>query len=1367
MVNHNPIKISFYKYVISVMPCRLLLWKLAVKLILCIVMLTYCRADMEFVTHISDNFSAVGIGDTEEMHTYTVVDGLVGPVVPIIFQDSRGLLWFGSKSGGVSRFDGQTFEQFRFKGDLSRGVTRQILEDRWGHIWFLTRLPTEHQGVVSYFNGINIEKVGVATCMILDNNGDIWTADNRGLTHYTSSVSGAYGQKTKVSTIGSTYYPLQETTNTTINVLFQSKDGGFWIGGSTADGILLLNFNRNSDPKFIPIRAITTDGTQDEVASTAQHAPALASTDGTFAIHDIAQGPYGVEHLWFAGRNLLLRFDGKSLYQILPNPQSLNQTHPQTGNRDNVELHHDAFHGHIWFCDGGSVRWWDGNSLQKLYRNDSGELLRAQNGPYKISVSPDYLRDFREFFGTLKMQDTLGTLWFVSPTGVHRHPRDFFLRKAYTVEDGLGDDNIQTIFQGTDGKIWFGHNNGVTVFRSQSAFVNFKTRPALGSNSVRQIYEVQLGHWFSIRGGVALCMAGEFFYQQRLRQYADIEIEPKTDTLSVEVESAPKPVESTEGPPTSADPFSEILDAELVESKDKPVEIVGFFRNLGSVWFISSPEQASTEVLYTFFAKKRDSEFKRITIRVRTETGHNSYPEVLISSPENPCIAFGGWLFKPDSEGLAWLSPDGNSVFKFQESTHFEGLPQIEHAPFAIIDMHTDRYGKIWCYLEDGTVQSYANLNRENIPKVVRPQTVPMTHIKPLRLPNPRVTSKGTSENTAPKWFFNSEKNQIIYWDIEKLDEPTAVEGVFNTPPLAIWESVDAAETTFIFSDHLKKYRGTQLIPEESKAEVDIAEVRAALLTGAQVLWIATKQGAVRYDGTTLTTYGIENGFLVNDLRDVHKDTSGHIWFATWGGGAVRYDGETFSPVTTKDGLAHNSVSDIHQSKDGQIWFATEGGVTRYIPMDGALPFCNITAVKADETYTDIPETGFAFPSHVNSITFNFEGINPLRLRHHLTYEFKLLGIGTNDWTRGSTQTPTHLLQDTVTQTFATSTPTDTSTHRGPSVTYHGLKPGNYTFLVKTYRKGWPYTSRPTAVNFTLATPFWAQWRSYLPYLVIIVLLIVIVPYLLARLVMNRRRIARLRAEMQQKEEAETQRIRAELDEARNMQSGLLPTEPPQTEGLDVAGMSLPATQVGGDFYDYLSIDGKHLAIAVADAAGKGLRGALNAVLTNGMLNEIAQIQYRADVILTNLNASLIPRLYGRTFIALNLAIIDTESEQMLYANAGQPYPILKRGETLIDIEVSELPLGSMKRVEYVQEKLELVAGDVLIFYTDGVIEALNSEQEMYDTERLKSVIAEAPQHLNAEEIVEYIFEDIQAFVQTAEQYDDITIVVVRHQPTT
>ena len=1327
--NTRFIKVLSYKDAARTRFNGLPLYRLVVTLILCFVLWMPCaKANSLELT----GFSTSSAGNAEEMQTYTVVDGLVGPVVPVIFQDSRGLLWFGSKSGGVSRFDGHTFKQFRLEDDLSSGITRQIFEDRWGRIWFLTQL--EDEGIVSYFNGTNIETVDVAMCLAVDRNGDIWAANNRGLTHYTGTHTSyspdepTHNQKTNGASIGLTHYTFQEIADPTVNVLFQSKDGTFWIGGSLANRILIMSFDPNS-AEFKVIDTNITHYNKDRTVDMAKSVPVLSSADETYAIYDIDQDPYGTEHLWFAGRNLLLQFDGEALHPIRPDPQNRDQTNVEMESPDNIQLHYDRFHyRRIWFCDGGKVRWWDGDGFQKLYQIGSGEHLTEQSNLRESSHSSNPL----EFFGTLKMQDTLGSLWFVSPTGVYQYNRVSGFNKAYTIEDGLGSENIQTVFEEADGKIWFGHDNGVTVFNPRSAFVNFKTRPTLGSNSVNQIYENQDELWFGIPGGIAHYIQ-DYLYQQKLHpDYVENEVDPKTDALLVASESDPK----------------------LIGSKNSRTEIVKIFRNRwvswSTIWLINRSNQTptETETLYTFFSRE-SLEFRQLSIRVQTEKGRKHHPEVLISSPENPCLAFGGWLFKPYSDGLKWLSPQGTRIFEFQDSPRFEDLPKIEHGPSAIIDMHTDQHGKIWCYLENGTVQSYANLNTEDIPKIVRPEVVPMTHIKPLRLPNPKVTSRESSENTAPKWFFNNEKKQIIYWDIEKSNEPTTVEGDFNAPPLAIWTNADATDTTFIFpetrtsSPHLKKYRGMQLIHEE---EVRVAEVRAALLTDTHtdtpVLWLATKQGAVQYNGTTFKTYGVENekGFLVNDLRDVQEDTWGHIWFATWGGGATRYDGKTFSPVTTRDGLAHNSVSDIHQSSDGYIWFATEGGVTRYLPTDGALPFCKITAMKADEADMDISDTDLVLPSRVTDITFHFEGINPLRLRNQLTYEFKLLGLGMDAWTRGSTE--------------------------DPAFTYQGLKPGNYTFLVKTYRKGWPYTSAPAAVNFTIPTPFWAQWRSYLPYLIIGVLLIGIVPYLLARLLVNRRRVARLRAEMQQREEAEMQQLRTELEEARNMQAALLPTEVPEVEGLDVAGMSLPATQVGGDFYDYLNAGEKHLAIAVADAAGKGLRGALNAVLTNGMLNEIVQIQYSADVILTNLNASLVPRLYGRTFIALNLAIIDTEDKQILYANAGQPYPILKREDALIEIEISELPLGGMKRTEYGQEQLELAPGDIYIFYTDGIIEALNSEEEMYGTERLKSVLAEAPQHLSAEEIIQHIFKDIQAFVQTAEQYDDITIVVVKHQPT-
>ena len=181
--------------------------------------------------------------------------------------------------------------------------------------------------------------------------------------------------------------------------------------------------------------------------------------------------------------------------------------------------------------------------------------------------------------------------------------------------------------------------------------------------------------------------------------------------------------------------------------------------------------------------------------------------------------------------------------------------------------------------------------------------------------------------------------------------------------------------------------------------------------------------------------------------------------------------------------------------------------------------------------------------------------------------------------------------------------------------------------------KAGPYTQQPAVLNFTIDQPIWSRWRNYLPTLIFIAA----VGSLLFRLIINRKQTAQLRLEMREKEEADMLRIRAELNEAQNIQMGLLPDEAPHTQDFDIAGKSMPATQVGGDFFDYLTVANGQTAIAVADAAGKGIRGAMNAVLTNGMLHEVARFKSDADIILSDLNAGLAPRMYGPQFYRTQL----------------------------------------------------------------------------------------------------------------------------------
>ena len=297
-------------------------------------------------------------------------------------------------------------------------------------------------------------------------------------------------------------------------------------------------------------------------------------------------------------------------------------------------------------------------------------------------------------------------------------------------------------------------------------------------------------------------------------------------------------------------------------------------------------------------------------------------------------------------------------------------------------------------------------------------------------------------------------------------------------------------------------------------------------------------------------------GFLVDNVRDVIEDSSGSIWFATKGGGTVRYDGETFDSLTTKDGLAHNNISKIYESSDKDIWFATEGGVTQYTPTRGGLPVYRLTALKADKTYNDL-SSNITLPAHGNKhIIFYVRGISLLRER--LSYQFKIIGLDSLGWTKLSAEEfsllPTGSGIPSDKWFSASGLATQQATHNNGvqqefqnqngvlCIRYTSLKAGTYSFIVKAFRKDWPYTQPPAVVDFSIRPPLWARWRTYLPTLIFMTIVIA----LMGRLVINRRHTVQLRNEMLQKEEAEMQRIRAELDEAQNIQMGLLPTESPR-----------------------------------------------------------------------------------------------------------------------------------------------------------------------------------------------------------------------------
>ena len=1266
--------------------------------------------------------------DSEQILTYTVADGLIGPVVPVIFQDSRGDLWFGSDRGGVSRFDGTRFESYIGAPDTSEhaptsnvgpgaliGQTLQIVEDKWGHIWFLTRFPSENSGRISWFDGSSINLIGTGNSLLVDEAGDIWVGESQQLTKYTTPGVQRLPQAHPNEIIGE---DLLRSTDFTINVIFESEDGTIWIGGSEGEEQqhgAILSFRENrwvEDPLSIKDRDDTSKKTDD---ATQRIHPNIGFTrydlsnlNAVNTIETIGEDTSG--NLWFGGYNFLLRFDGEVFEQILPLlwGQSGSISSRPASIQRLASIRNDT-KDRVWFSDGRTTRWW--------YGSQHGNLP-----------------------GFLELEDAWGNLWFTDEIGAHQYDADL-TQLPDRINAGLGVEGIHTIYETIDGKLWFGHDNGVTSFDPTPAI---STHAGLGTNRVRMIFEDSRGYlWFSVPGGVA-----------------------RYDAESEELTTHIFRVSSVH---TDASSNPQAGSRTIGRVRPSRTEIEKIFEVGGHVWFIDEPGLGgnSTRLRYTFF-RYANGKFGQVSVPIQTSIGpggerSDTSTHVLIHEGEYTWMAFGGHLFKADTTGLLRLTNTGFQRILFQEigpSATATPIAPIEFGTAAITDVYRDSNDRLWVHFNDGKVLRYPKEINTLTTRLSKPDTLPLQATDLLK------TASGS------KWFFNAATGKLILWSDTELGKPLPLDGESSSAPIAVWKNpkLQNNRITFLFPDALKTYHGTSLISLE---EIALAELQDSLTTQAGVLWLATSRGVVRYDGKNARIYTTkEDGFLVDNVKDVMEDSRGNIWFATWGGGTVRYDGETFYNLTTKDGLTHNNISKIHESSNKDIWFTTEGGVTQYTPTRGGLPECRLTSLESDKIYTDL-SSSLTLPSRGTKI-LNIQGISPLR--EGLSYRFKLIGLDTPTWTNISAAafsllvtgsgrpsdawTPSTVSLSTTQQTMRDSGIVQELQNQNGilRIRYTGLKAGNYSFLVTAFREGWPYTHTPAVVDFSISPPLWTRWRTYLPTLIFMTVVLT----LIGRLVVNRRHTLQLRNEVRQREEAEIQRIRAELSEAQNIQMGLLPTEAPDTKGFDVAGMSVPATQVGGDFYDYVTVANGQTAIAVADAAGKGLRGAMNAVLTNGMLYEVSRFKSEADIILTDLNAGLAPRMYGPSFIALNLAVLDEDKKRVNYANGGQPYPVLKRGAEIIEIENSDLPLGSMKKVKYESVTFDLNEGDILIFHTDGLIEALNTDEEMYGTERLNESVTKIPESSTAEEVIECLVEDVRDFVGEAEQYDDMTIVVIK-----
>jgi serine phosphatase RsbU (regulator of sigma subunit) len=251
------------------------------------------------------------------------------------------------------------------------------------------------------------------------------------------------------------------------------------------------------------------------------------------------------------------------------------------------------------------------------------------------------------------------------------------------------------------------------------------------------------------------------------------------------------------------------------------------------------------------------------------------------------------------------------------------------------------------------------------------------------------------------------------------------------------------------------------------------------------------------------------------------------------------------------------------------------------------------------------------------------------------------------------------------------------------------------------------------------------------------------------------------------RERGEKESLKTELKLAHDVQVSLMPKEHPRVKGFDIAGLSIPAQEVGGDHFDYAPIggDSSKFCISVFDVSGKGMQAAMSAVFTSGAFASEVKLSSSAAEILTRLNNAVYTHSKRGHFVAFLLAALDVESKTLTFANAGQMKPLLKSNgsvQWLNSVGVN-FPLGMKEDSAYGEQAVRLTSGDVLLLLTDGFTEAMNSSKEQFGTERMESFLhrLDADQ-TSSQKILERVTFEIERHVNGTAQHDDMTMVVVR-----
>lgn len=915
-------------------------------------------------------------------------------------------------------------------------------------------------------------------------------------------------------------------------------------------------------------------------------------------------------------------------------------------------------------------------------------------------------------------RDRAGNLWMgVGADGLARL-RDGKLT-TWKTSDGLSHNTVRVIYEDKAGRLWIGTNAGVDEFQN-GKFIHYTSHHGLSPGRVNGIVEDRQGTlWFGTQVGDA--------DQGGLTEFRDgrFKIWTTRDGLSY-------------------NGISKLLAD-----------------HAGTLWVGTNGG----------LNRLRDGKFAALT------TKDNLPDDIILSLYE-------------DREGSLWIGMLSGGLARLRDPRFLTYARADGLSSDDVIGLQADRTGGVWAattsglsYVKDGKITRYT-------------------------------TSDGLPDNYVNDIFVDGEDN---LWAATDAGVSRLRQGRFQT-----WMTRDGLSSNSVRSfsqdqagnlwigtnrglDRFRDGRVTQYLRNE---EVPNFTWTYLLAGQSGVLWAGDGSGGLALvRDEKLTNYPRQEGFP-EPVSKLYEDQDGCLWIGTTGNGLFRLKDGRFTRYTVKEGLFDNSAWAILEDGQGNFWMSCNRGVYRVSRQelhdfadgkisavrsvaydtadglksrecssggartnDGRLWFSTVKGVAVIDPANLRPNTippsvvieeirvdGVKYPGNVaawfaagsHSFEFQYTGLS-LLVPHKVRFKYKLEGYD-KDWVDAETRRIAY---------------------------YTNLPPGDYKFRVMAANNDGVWNEQGAAFAFYHKPYFWQTWW----FIGLCVLGLIgagagVNRIRTRHLVLRERersklKVAELRLEKAQLQakaiEAENNRKTEELEEARRLQLSMLPKGNLHLDRLEITGAMRTASEVGGDYYDFLPTPDGRYCVVIGDATGHGTAaGLVVGMVKMGLTSRLQSLNGHTSVkpLVEDLNLALKQSLtYRGVGMCFGVTIIDPQTMRAEIASNGMPYPYHyeRASRSLHAIPMKAPPLGFLKRINITPVTVQLQPGDALIWLSDGFEERRKEDGEIWGTEQVAAALTEiCPRAKSGEVIALELLNDCDRAAGKRVNDDDMTIVVVR-----